>query len=68
MAKALKGTKEANRPMPEGIVTAAISAETGLRDESGTLTEYFLSEFPPRKRDDSMTQSKSGKDIRDQLF
>jgi hypothetical protein len=51
-----------------GIVTAAISAETGLRDESGTLTEYFLSEFPPRKRDDSMIQSKSGKDIRDQLF
>jgi len=70
MQKALKGAKEANRPMPEGIVSAAINAETGLREDGGTITEYFLTEYPPRRRDDSLSlvPSKSGKDIRDQLF
>jgi len=70
MAKALKGAKEANLPMPEGIVAAAINPDTGLREEGGTITEYFLSEYQPRRRDDSLSlvPSKSGKDIRDQLF
>jgi penicillin-binding protein 1A len=70
MQKALKGAKDANRAMPEGIVAAAISPETGLREEGGTITEYFLAEYPPRRRDDSLSlvPSKSGKDIRDQLF
>jgi len=70
MQKALKGAKEANRPMPEGIVSAAINPETGLREDGGTITEYFLTEYPPRRRDDSLSlvPSKSGKDIRDQLF
>ena len=70
MAKALKGAKESNLPMPEGIVAAAINPDTGLREDGGTITEYFLAEYPPRRRDDSMSlvPSKSGKDIRDQLF
>jgi penicillin-binding protein 1A len=70
MAKALKGAKEANLPMPEGIVAAPINPETGLREEGGALIEYFLGEYPPRRRDDSLSlvPSKSGKDIRDQLF
>ncbi len=68
MAKAMKGTPEANRPMPEGILALTINAETGLRDDVGGITEYFLAEFPPRRRDDSFVPSKSGKDIRDQLF
>ena len=45
-----------------------INAETGLRDDAGTITEYFFAEFPPRRRDDSLVPGKSGKDIRDQLF
>jgi penicillin-binding protein 1A len=68
MAKALKGTPEASMPMPDGILALPINAETGLRDDAGTITEYFYSEFPPRRRDDSLVPGKSGKDIRDQLF
>jgi len=67
MAKILKGTPDANLPMPSGIVAMTINSETGLRDDGG-LTEYFFSEFPPRGRDDSMSPGKAGKDIRDQLF
>ena len=68
MAKAMKGLPEANLPMPAGIIAVTINAESGLKDESGGLTEYFLAEFPPRSRDDSLTPVKTGKDIRDQLF
>ncbi len=68
MAKVLKGTPEANLPMPSGVIALTINAETGLRDETGGLTEYFFAEFPPRARDDSMNPGKAGKDIRDQLF
>jgi len=68
MAKALKGTPEASLPMPDGILAVPINAETGLRDDAGSITEYFFSEFPPRRRDDSFVPGKAGKDIRDQLF
>ncbi len=68
MAKVLKGTPEANLPMPSGVIALTINAETGLRDETGGLTEYFFAEFPPRARDDSMNPGKAGKDIRDQHF
>ena len=68
MAKAMKGTRDANLPMPNGIIAVSINAESGLREESGGLTEYFLAEFPPRSRDDSLAPVKTGKDIRDQLF
>jgi penicillin-binding protein 1A len=68
MAKVLKGTPEANLPMPNGVLAVTINAETGLRDEAGGLTEYFFAEFPPRGRDDSLSPGKAGKDIRDQLF
>jgi penicillin-binding protein 1A len=68
MAKVLKGTPEANLPMPGGVVAVTINPETGLRDEGGGLTEYFFAEFPPRGRDDTMSSGKPGKDIRDQLF
>ncbi len=67
MARILKGTPDANLPMPSGVVAMTINAETGLRDEGG-LTEYFFAEYPPRGRDDSMSPGKAGKDIRDQLF
>ncbi len=48
MRKALKGVPMATYTPPSGITTAKINAETGLRDESGTITEYFLEEqLPP---------------------
>jgi penicillin-binding protein 1A len=69
MAKALKGTPEASMAMPEGIISARINAETGLRDEGSALTDYFYAEFPPRGRDESLVPAgQPARDIRDQLF
>jgi penicillin-binding protein 1A len=68
MAKVLKGTREASLPVPDGIVALTINPESGLRDDTSGLTEYFYSEFPPRGRDDSLAPGKTGRDIRDQLF
>ena len=68
MGKALKGAKEEELPMPEGVVAVKVNADTGLKDEGG-LTEFFFSEFPPRGREEGLTPSATpGKDIRDQLF
>ncbi len=69
MAKALKGTPQANLPMPDGVIAVRINSDSGLHDDAGSLTEYFLAEFPPRARDDSLSPAgPRGKDIRDQLF
>jgi len=71
MAKALKGTPPAELAMPDGVIAVRIQADSGLRDDSSPLTDYFYSEFPPRGRDDSLSPSASGapaKDIRDQIF
>jgi penicillin-binding protein 1A len=73
MQKALKGTPETTLPVPDGVISVRINAETGLHDESGTVSEYFLSEFPPRSRDDTLAQPAGaggppGRDIREQLF
>jgi len=69
MSRALKGTPEAILPMPSGIVAVRISADSGLRDEGGSLTEYFFAEFPPRGREESLVPAgQPARDIRDQLF
>jgi penicillin-binding protein 1A len=72
MAKALKGTPQASLPMPEGIVTIAINPDTGLREDGGSVAEYFFAERPPRGRDESMAPAgqpgTSGRDIRDLIF
>ncbi len=69
MSRALKGTPEASLPMPEGIVAVKVNAESGLRDENSSLTDYFYAEFPPRGRDDSLVPAgQPPRDIRDQLF
>jgi penicillin-binding protein 1A len=71
MQKALKGAPEAQLPMPEGIVRVNIDADTGLRDDSSPIGEYFYGEFPPRGREQAYAPATSGppgRDIRDQLF
>jgi penicillin-binding protein 1A len=69
MGKVLKGTPEALLPMPEGIVAAKVNAESGLRDEGSSLTDYFYAEFPPRAREESLVPvGQPARDIRDQLF
>ncbi|MEO5701147.1 MAG: penicillin-binding protein 1A [Casimicrobiaceae bacterium] len=70
MGKALKGTPEATRAMPEGIVTVRVNPASGLRDDSSGIAEIFFAEYPPR-RDESFagpTPSPAGRDIREQLF
>jgi penicillin-binding protein 1A len=72
MQKVLKGTPEVNAPPPDGIVSARINADTGLRDDASGLSDYFFSEFLPRGRDESLAPAgppgQPGKDIRDQIF
>ncbi len=70
MGKVLKGIKDTEFPMPDGILATKVNPDSGLRDESGGgLVEYFFSEFPPRARDEGLGPAASpGKDIRDQLF
>ena len=76
MSKVLKSLPERQREAPEGVVQLRISPETGLRDDSSNLSDWFLSEFTPRRSEDSLspislpgaaapTQSR---DVRDQLF
>jgi penicillin-binding protein 1A len=68
MAKALKGVPPSNPPVPEGLVTAKINAESGLRDDGG-VTDYFYAEFPPRRGEESVARpAVPTRDIRDQLF
>lgn len=73
MQRALKGTPDASLPMPAGVVSVRINGDTGLQDDAGSLTEYFLAEFPPRGREDGLTTAPPGagppgRDVREQLF
>jgi len=71
MQRALKGVPEKPLQTPEGVISVHINAETGLRDDSSSLTEWFYAEFPPRGRDDALapaTGGRSGQEVREQLF
>ena len=56
------------------LAQVRINADTGLRDDSSNITEYFLAEFPPAGRSESFGPSpaaapgRSAPDVRDQLF
>ena len=51
MQKALKGVPEKMPEPPPGVVSVRINAETGLRDDSSNLSDWFFSEFTPRSRE-----------------
>ena len=71
MQKALKGVPERPLRPPSGVVSVRINSESGLRDDAGTLSEWFYSEFPPRLRDDVTAPAVGGRtpqEVRDQLF
>jgi penicillin-binding protein 1A len=72
MQKALKGVPERLPEPPDGIVSLRINADSGLRDDHGALSEWFFSEYVPR-RDESLAPvpgAPSGppRDVRNQLF
>jgi penicillin-binding protein 1A len=71
MQKQLKGTPEKMPSPPDGVVSLRINADSGLRDDTSTLSDYFYSEFQPRARDDGLTAALPGKspqEVRDQIF
>jgi len=71
MQKALKGVPEKPLQTPEGVISVRINAESGLRDDSSGLSDWFYTEFPPRARDDALapaTGGRTGQEVRDQLF
>ena len=46
MGKVMKGVEETPRTVPEGVVQARISPESGLRDPDGAYCRIFLSGIP----------------------
>ena len=69
MAKALKGTHEANLPMPEGIRRRADQCRIrASRRHGGPSPNTFSPNFRRAAATTASIPSKSGKDIRDQLF
>jgi len=71
MQRALKGVPEKPLTTPEGVISVRINADSGLRDESSNISEYFFAEFPPRGREDTLapvTPGRAAPDVRDQLF
>ena len=71
MQRALKGVPEKPLTPPDGLISVRINADTGLRDESSSISEYFFAEFPPRGGGEGLAPTVPGKvtpDVRDQLF
>jgi penicillin-binding protein 1A len=72
MAKVLKGVPETPLKQPEGVLTARVNADSGLResDDRAGISEYFFSEFMPRKRDDALATDggRAPPEVRNQLF
>ena len=73
MQKALKGSPDVPAEPPEGLVSLRINADTGLRDDAGTISEWFYNEYVP-KREEALTPitpapgGRSSQDVRNQLF
>jgi penicillin-binding protein 1A len=71
MQRALKGVPEKPLVVPDGVISVRINADTGLRDESSSISDYFFAEFPPRGGGEGLSPTAPGKaapDVRDQLF
>ncbi len=72
MQRVLKGVPEKALTPPDGLISVRINAETGLRDESSSISEYFFAEFPPRGGGEGLAPAtvpgRAPQDVRDQLF
>jgi penicillin-binding protein 1A len=77
MAKVLKGVPEKPREPPEGLVQLRINPDTGLRDDASNLSDWFFSEYTPRRSEDSLAPvavdgaaapTAPPRDVRNQLF
>ena len=69
MGEVLKDEPMAEYTRPEGIVTARINPQTGLRETAGEISEYFLHEqLPPISESYIDNSVKVPEDLKDQLF
>ncbi|MBA2483194.1 MAG: penicillin-binding protein, partial [Nitrosomonas sp.] len=69
MAKALKNIPIENQKPPQGIITARINPDTGLREDQGAITEHFFQEqLPPQAEINFSDFSSTPETFRDQLF
>ncbi|MEO6823167.1 MAG: penicillin-binding protein 1A [Nitrosospira sp.] len=69
MGKVLKGVPMAVPAPPAGITAAKINPETGLRQTSGSMTEYFLQEqLPPEAEEKVDDALKSAEDKIKEFF
>ena len=73
MQRVLKNVPERTLETPEGVLSLRINADSGLRDDSGGLSEWFFSEYIPRREESSLapaqgTGSRPAQDVRNQLF
>lgn len=70
MGQALKGVPEQPLSPPEGIVTAKIDPETGMRTQDGRITEFFYQEFVPPEQgiDNTGSVDRPPDEVRNQLF
>ena len=75
MGKVLKGVPEASYSVPEGVITAKINPDTGLRDPDNKngIIEYFYQENLPQAQEYDLGGSllnpgKPAEEIKNQLF
>ena len=75
MGKVLKGVTEASYSVPDGVITAKINPDTGLRDPENKngIIEYFYQEnLPPAQEYDlggsQLNPGKPAEEIKNQLF
>jgi penicillin-binding protein 1A len=71
MGAALKGVPDQPMAPPEGIVTARIDPDTGLRDTSGGgIAEFFYHENLPREHEvpGQGTDARPQDDVKTQIF
>jgi len=73
MQRVLKNVPERPTETPEGVLSLRINAESGLREDSGSLSEWFFSEYIPRREEPSLappqgTGGRPVQDVRNQLF
>ena len=75
MGKVLKGTPEASYLAPDGVITARINPDTGLRDPDNKngIIEYFYQEnLPPEQQNgfggSPLNPGRPAEEIKNQLF
>jgi penicillin-binding protein 1A len=72
MQKALKGVPEKPLTPPEGVVTIKVNPDSGLRDDTNGVAEYFFAEYPPAGRGEGLAPTqvpgRTTEDVREQLF